>query len=137
MFDSLGRLVNRHGLAIVLIWLTAALVLWWVAPDWHSVTKDDDVSFFPPEYPSVVGQGLLARGFPDGLSNSSVVLLAERPEGRLTLRRTFASSTPSPERPLSTKFASTSRDRASRSGTMGSGSRRFSTATSVESAAAW
>ena len=84
MFDSLGRLVNRRGLVIVVGWLAVALVLWRFAPDWHSVTKDDDVSFFPPEYPSVVGQNLLARGFPDAISNSSAVIVAERADGRLT-----------------------------------------------------
>ena len=84
MFDLLGRLVNRAGLWIVLAWLAIAGVLWLAAPQWDSVTKDDDVSFFPAHYPSVVGQGLLARGFPDDISSSSVVIVAERPEGRLT-----------------------------------------------------
>ncbi len=84
MFDMLGRLVNRSGAWIVLAWLAVAALLWWVAPDWHSVTKDDDVGFFPANYPSVIGQKLLARGFPDALSNSSVVIVAERADRPLT-----------------------------------------------------
>jgi RND superfamily putative drug exporter len=84
MFDMLGRMVNRGGVWIVLVWLTVAGVLWFVAPDWHTVTKDDDVSFFPANSPSVVGQKLLIRGFPDDISNSSAVIVAENPQGRLS-----------------------------------------------------
>ena len=84
MFHSLGKLVNRGGAWIVLAWVLTAAVLWWFAPDWNSVTKDDDVSFFPANSPSVIGQGLLKRGFPNDLSNSSAVIVAERPEGRLS-----------------------------------------------------
>ncbi len=85
MFDSLGKLVNRHGLWICLVWVGIAAVLWAVAPDWNSVTKDDDVSFFPADYPSVIGQGLLARGFPQDLSSSSAVIVAERPGAKLSV----------------------------------------------------
>ena len=84
MFHSLGKVVNRGGVWIVLAWSVTAVVLWWFAPDWNSVTKDDDVSFFPANSPSVIGQGLLKRGFPNDLSNSSAVIVAERPEGRFS-----------------------------------------------------
>ncbi|MDB5349397.1 MAG: putative superfamily drug exporter [Planctomycetota bacterium] len=83
MFELLGRLVNRWGAFIVLAWLVVATIFWYFAPDWHSVTKDDDVSFFPPNYPSVVGQALLSRGFPDDVASSSAVIVAERRGGPL------------------------------------------------------
>lgn len=83
MFESLARLVNRAGIVIVLAWLAVAGVLWYFHPDWHTVTKDDDVRFFPANYPSVIGQELLTRGFPEDVSASSVVIVAERPEDRL------------------------------------------------------
>ena len=103
MFETLGRLVNRAGLLIVGGWLAVAAVLWAVHPDWYTVTKDDDVSFFPAGYPSVVGQALLARGFPSDLSNSSVVIVSERADGRLT-REDYA-YVDGLSRTLSTKFA--------------------------------
>ena len=84
MFHSLGKVVNRGGVWIVLAWSVIAVVLWWFAPDWNSVTKDDDVSFFPENSPSRIGQGLLKRGFPNDLSNSSAVIVAERAEGRFS-----------------------------------------------------
>ena len=61
---------------------TAALFL--IAPKWESVSKDDDVSFFPAGYPSVVGQALLKRGFPKDVASSQAVVIAERPDGKLT-----------------------------------------------------
>ena len=84
MFEALGRLVNRHGLVIVLCWLAAAVSLWYLAPDWNAVAKDDDVTFFPADYPSVIGQKVLIRGFPDDISSSSAVIVVERQGERLT-----------------------------------------------------
>ncbi len=84
MFSSIAKLVDRHGLWIVLGWLVLAAILWRSAPDWNTVAKDDDVSFFPADYPSVVGQKLLQRGFPDDISSSSMVVIAERPAGKFT-----------------------------------------------------
>ena len=64
MFQSLARLVNHRGWVIILGWVVVTAGLVWVAPAWESVTKDDDVSFFPAGYPSVIGQALSKRGFP-------------------------------------------------------------------------
>ena len=62
--------------------LAAALRL--AAPSWDQVTKDDNVRFFPPDFPSVVGQSLLERGFPRDAASSQVVLVCERADGPLT-----------------------------------------------------
>jgi RND superfamily putative drug exporter len=84
MFQSLARLVNTRGWVIIVGWLVVTAILFWIAPSWDSVSKDDDVGFFPPGYPSVVGQSLLKRGFPKDVSSSQAVVVVERPEGDLT-----------------------------------------------------
>src|SRR4051812_35271178 len=83
MFDSLAKVVIHRGWAIVLAWLAFSLFLQGVAPPWERVSRDDDVRFFPPGYPSVVGQDLLERGFPQGAASSEAVLVTERRSGRL------------------------------------------------------
>lgn len=84
MFGSIAELVTRRGWLMVIGWLAFAAGLYLVAPPWSAVSRDDDVRFFPPEYPSVVGRGLLERGFPADVGGSTVILLAERPDGPLT-----------------------------------------------------
>ena len=84
MFHSLARLVNTRGWLIIVAWLTVTAVLFKIAPTWDSVSKDDDVSFFPAGYPSVVGQSLLKRGFPGDVASSQAVAVVERRDGDLT-----------------------------------------------------
>jgi putative drug exporter of the RND superfamily len=84
MFQALARLVNTRGWLIILGWVAVATVLFLIAPSWESVSRDDDVSFFPPGYPSVVGQSLLKRGFPKDVASSQAVLITERSNGKLT-----------------------------------------------------
>ena len=83
MFQSLARLVNTRGWVIIAGWLAVTAVLFQIAPSWESVTKDDDVGFFPPGYPSVIGQSLLKRGFPKDVSSSQAVIVVERTKGDL------------------------------------------------------
>src|SRR6476660_2647003 len=83
MFESLAKLVIHRGWVIVLAWLAFSLVLQLTAPPWERVSRDDDVRFFPPGYPSVVGQELLERGFPRDAASSEAVLVTERRQGRL------------------------------------------------------
>ena len=84
MFPSLARLINTRGWVIVLGWVVVTGALFWIAPKWESVSKDDDVGFFPAGYPSVIGQGLLKRGFPKDVASSQAVVVAERLDGKLT-----------------------------------------------------
>src|SRR5947209_1308138 len=83
MFESIAALVDRRGWMIVVGWLAFTAILYVNAPAWESVSRDDDVRFFPPGYPSVVGQDLLERGFPDDSSSSQAVVVAERRQGKL------------------------------------------------------
>ncbi|WP_435010076.1 MMPL family transporter [Tundrisphaera lichenicola] len=84
MFHSLARLVNTRGWIIIAGWVVVTAILFLIAPKWESVTKDDDVNFFPAGYPSVIGQSLLNRGFPKDAASSQAVLIAERSDGKLT-----------------------------------------------------
>jgi len=84
MFQSLARLVNTRGWVIVVGWAVVTGALFWIAPKWETVTKDDDVGFFPAGYPSVIGQALLRGGFPKDVASSQAVLVAERTDGPLT-----------------------------------------------------
>jgi putative drug exporter of the RND superfamily len=84
MFVRLSRLVTRRPVVVVLAWIALAVALRFAAPRWDQVTKDDNVKFFPPDYPSVIGQSLLERGFPRDAASSQVVLVCERRDGPLT-----------------------------------------------------
>jgi RND superfamily putative drug exporter len=84
MFELLAAQVNRRGIVIVLAWLAFAVFLYQAAPTWRTVSRDDDVRFFPDGYPTVIGQDLLERGFPRDVSSSSFVIVGERPDGPLT-----------------------------------------------------
>ena len=84
MFESIASLVIRRAWVVVVGWLALIALLYSSAPPWEAVSRDDDVRFFPPGYPSVVGQDLLERGFPRDASSSQAVVIIERRGGRLT-----------------------------------------------------
>lgn len=84
MFESIASLVIRRAWVVVVGWLALIALLYSTAPPWEQVSRDDDVRFFPPGYPSVVGQDLLERGFPRDASSSQAVVITERRDGRLT-----------------------------------------------------
>ena len=84
MFQSLARLVNHKGWVIIAGWVVVTAGLYFVAPAWESVTKDDDVGFFPAGYPSVIGQALMKRGFPGDAASSQCVVVAARSNGKLS-----------------------------------------------------
>ena len=86
MFELIASLVIRRGWWIVLAWVVTAVLLKSIAPGWETVSRDDDVRFFPAGYPSVIGQDLLERGFPKDASGSVAVLIAERQGAKLTTR---------------------------------------------------
>ena len=83
MFEAIASLATRRGWIIVAGWAALVALLYATAPPWESVTRDDDVRFFPEGFPSVVGQELLERGFPDDSASSQAVVIAERRAGPL------------------------------------------------------
>ena len=84
MFPFLARLIERRSWLVVLAWVAFTCILFRAAPPWDQVTKDDDVRFFPRNFPSVIGQDLLERGFPSDAASSQVVIVYERAAGPLT-----------------------------------------------------
>jgi len=84
MFSLLASLVQRHSWFVVLAWAVVAFLLFRYAPPWDQVTKDDDVRFFPRDFPSVIGQDLLERGFPRDAASSQFVVIYERSSEPLT-----------------------------------------------------
>jgi RND superfamily putative drug exporter len=86
MYQSIATLVSRRSWIVFLIWVGIAGALLKFAPTWDAVSRDDDVRFFPAGYPSVVGQNLLERGFPDDSASSEAVVIAERRNAKLTDR---------------------------------------------------
>ncbi len=84
MFELIANFVTRRGWVILLGWLVVAVALFAVAPTWERVSRDDDVRFFPAGFPSVVGQDLLERGFPQDAASSQVVVISERGQKPLT-----------------------------------------------------
>ena len=84
MISLVSSLVIRHPRAVVLGWLVLTAGLHYLAPPWDRITKDDDLGLFPADSPSVIGQELLERGFPQDASSSDLVLIYERKNGRLT-----------------------------------------------------
>jgi RND superfamily putative drug exporter len=84
-FRLLAQVVTRRGWVVVASWVALAVGLALVAPNWRTISRDDDVRFYPPGYPTVVGQTLLERGFPLDVASSSFVVVAERRGGALTV----------------------------------------------------
>ena len=84
MFETIANLVVRRGRLVLAAWVAVTVGLYLIAPPWDQVFRDDNVRFFPPGYPSVVGQDLLERGFPRAAASAQIVLVHERRDGKLT-----------------------------------------------------
>lgn len=84
MYKLLGEWISRHWLLTIVGWAALAGAVRWLAPSWDSVTHDGDLAYMPDEMPSVRGEQLLRRAFPENLSKSQMVLICARPEGPLT-----------------------------------------------------
>ena len=84
MFSFLSGVVLRRPWAVILAWLALTCGLAYFAPRWETVTRDDDVRFFPAGSASVIGQELLERGFPKDAASSQLVLVYERNDQAVT-----------------------------------------------------
>jgi len=81
MFKLLGSLVARYWAWVILAWIGLAAGLHGVAPKWQDVTHDGDLAYLPAAMPSVQGELLMARAFPDKRSKSQMAVIVERPDG--------------------------------------------------------
>ena len=64
MFRLISNLVLRHPRAVLMTWLGLIAGLHFLAPPWNRITRDDNVGFFPPDSPSVVGEDCWSEAFP-------------------------------------------------------------------------
>ena len=78
MFDHLGKLVSRRWAWVLVAWIVLVAALKLTAPDWASISQDDDIKSFPPHFDSVVGHDLLEKAFPDDVFNSQIVVIVEK-----------------------------------------------------------
>jgi uncharacterized membrane protein YdfJ with MMPL/SSD domain len=78
------RLAIALGMFGLLAWAVLTFALFRYPSSLDQVTKDGDVRFFPRDSPSVIGQDLLERGFPQDAASSQVVIVYERSGGPLT-----------------------------------------------------
>ena len=84
MFDRLGLFISRYWAIVILFWIVLTVGLHFSAPHWDSVTHDGDLAYMPAEMPSVGGEDLLKRAFPQDSAKSAFVVVAARPDGKLT-----------------------------------------------------
>ena len=90
MFRFIGRLTSYHPWAFVCGWLTIAVVVGTLAPNWDRNSQDDDIRALPEYCPSVRGYKLLEEAFPGDVFASNLVLAFERAASPLTDAATFA-----------------------------------------------
>ena len=84
MFRFIGRLTSYHPWAFVCGWLTIAVVVGTLAPNWDRNSQDDDIRALPEYCPSVRGYKLLEEAFPGDVFASNLVLAFERAASPLT-----------------------------------------------------
>jgi RND superfamily putative drug exporter len=80
-FRSLGRVVRRAWLPLLVVWALLLLASWLVAPSWREVAQDQEFGFLPTDAPSRRAEEVFARAFPDDRPGSNVVLVLHRPDG--------------------------------------------------------
>ncbi len=78
MFQRMGEFVARHWLAVIGAWTALAIGVHLVAPRWQDVAQDGDLAYLPDRMPSVQGERLLAKAFPDNQDKSQIALVVER-----------------------------------------------------------
>ncbi len=81
MFAWLGEFVSRHWLLTILFWIALVFFVRLVTPEWDSVTYDGDLAYMPSHMPSVQGEMLLEKAFPDGRAKSDIVVVVARDDG--------------------------------------------------------
>ncbi len=78
MFSRAGQLLVRHWLPVWLAWVVVLVLVAWQAPPLDSVVKTGEFAFLPADSPSLVGEQLFSKAFPDDLLASSVVIVVRR-----------------------------------------------------------
>jgi RND superfamily putative drug exporter len=89
LFENLGSAVERRWRLCLIVWLVA--VVWGLGtarglftewgypiPKFKDLVEDGEFAYLPSNMPSLVGERLMAKAFPDDLLMSSVVVVARR-----------------------------------------------------------
>ena len=84
MFAKFARFISRYWIGVLVAWVIIPAVLYFVAPKWDDITHDGDFAYLPSRMTSLRGGELLEKTFPELASKSNVVLVAARPDGKLT-----------------------------------------------------
>ena len=77
MFERIGKFIARHWLAVIVGWLVLAAALCLDRARWQDVAHDGDLAYLPELMPSVQGERLLARAFPDTKEKSQLAVVLE------------------------------------------------------------
>lgn len=85
MFQWLGMFVSRYWMATILLWIVTVVAVRAYAPKWDDVTHDGDFEYMPASMPSVQGEQLLRKAFPQGRSKSEAVVILAREDRPLDL----------------------------------------------------
>jgi putative drug exporter of the RND superfamily len=78
MFLRLGQFVSRHWMLVILCWVAAVVLLRSLSPAWDDITQDGDFAYLPAQMPSVVGEELLSKGFPENRPKSQIAFFVIR-----------------------------------------------------------
>lgn len=84
MSRILGVFVSRFWWLCIIAWLAAVVALHQIAPRWDDVTHDGDLAYLPAGMPSIEGELLLAKAFPEQKAKSQIAIIVEEPTGKLT-----------------------------------------------------
>jgi RND superfamily putative drug exporter len=81
MFRVLGNTVVRYWQIFLVCWVLALIGISYAAPEWSSVVQNGEFAFLPGDSPSLQGEKLFKRAFPDDLLASSIVIVVRREHG--------------------------------------------------------
>ncbi|QDU08853.1 MMPL family transporter [Gimesia aquarii] len=81
MFRVLGNTVVRYWQIFLTGWILALVGISYAAPEWSTVVQNGEFAFLPGDSPSLLGEKLFKRAFPDDLLASSIVIVVRREHG--------------------------------------------------------
>ena len=92
MFQKFGKAVVRLWPFLLVGWICALIGVQWAAPAWKTVVRDGEFDFLPEDSPSLRGERVAKRAFPNDVLASSVVIVVRRvrrPDGLLQIDKDF------------------------------------------------
>ena len=82
MFAGLARIVVRHPIWVIVVWLVAAVAIIGFAPKLTSTT--DEASFLPTHYESIQAQNIQQAAFPQAATPAAIIVFERRDGGALS-----------------------------------------------------